>query len=405
MSDSCKRSRIWSHFDHIDNTKTECKICKIKLSYRAGSTTNLHRHIRDVNPTVQIEEHESTTATTGTAAAVSATTSEASARPRPATTQRSILRFMPDKVMTPARKSAVDRELAKMVAKDFQPMTIVEDKGFKNFAHALNLTYVLPSRKTLSQTLIPKLYESERASLQEKVQLTTDCWTSRATTSFMSVTCHFIDNYKMVSCLLDCFEFTDKHTSENLADELLRVAKEWGVESKVICCVTDNAANITKAIKNPKWNHHPCLAHTINLMVRDALKEIKPTVDKVKSIVEFFHRSTTATMKLKSTQQQMGRPELRSQQECVTRWNSTLHMLKRLLESKDAIISTLAIINPPVENLSREEWEVVSEACTILEPSDQVTVEISSESYVTASKMLLLCRGLQRVTATREMEQ
>ena len=76
----------------------------------------------------------------------------------------------------------------------------------------------------------------------------------------------------MVSCLLVCVEFSDRHTSENLAEELLRVAREWDVENKVVCCVTDNVANITKAIKILKWNHYPCLSHTINLVVRDALK-------------------------------------------------------------------------------------------------------------------------------------
>ena len=93
---------------------------------------------------------------------------------------------------------------------------------------------------------------------------------------------------------MDCFEFSDRHTSEKLAEELLRVAREWDVENKVVCCVSDNAANI-KAIKTLKWTHYPCLAHTINLIVRDALKVMKPSVDKVKEIVEFFHRSTTAT--------------------------------------------------------------------------------------------------------------
>jgi len=79
---------------------------------------------------------------------------------------------------------------------------------------------------------------------------------------------------------------------------------------------------------------------------------VKPTVDKVKAIVEFFHRSTVATEKLKSTQRQMGMAELRPKQECATRWNSTFYMLKGILESKDAIISTLAVINAPVDTLS-----------------------------------------------------
>lgn len=66
-----------------------------------------------------------------------------------------------------------------------------------------------------------------------------------------------------------------------------------------------------------KWTHHPCLAHTINLIVRDALKVMKPTVDKVKVAVEYFHRSTVDAEKLKSTQRQMGMPELRPKQDCT----------------------------------------------------------------------------------------
>ncbi|XP_056277169.1 E3 SUMO-protein ligase ZBED1-like [Pseudoliparis swirei] len=129
---------------------------------------------------------------------------------------------------------------------------------------------------------------------------------------------------------------------------------------------------------------------------------MKPTVNKVKTIVEFFHRSTTATHKLKSTQLQMGMPELKLKQDCVTRWNSTFHMIKRILQSKDAVISTLAVMNASVDPLSQEEWEVLQEACTVLEPFEQVTVEISADSYVTASKMLILCKGVQRVTAEHQ---
>ncbi|XP_037389052.1 E3 SUMO-protein ligase ZBED1-like [Pygocentrus nattereri] len=309
---------------------------------------------------------------------------------------------------TPARQNAIDEELAKMVARDFQPFSIVEDVGFRSYSHALNPMYVVPSRKTLSQKIIPGLYDAARASLQERVKrasavcLTTDCWTSCATTSFMFVTCHFIENYSMVSSLLDCFEFSERYTSENLAEELLRVAREWGVEHKFVCCVTDNAASITRAIQLLKWTHHPCLAHTINLFVRNALRAMKPTVDKVKAIVEFFHRSTAATQKLKSTQRQMSMVELKLKQECVTRWNSTFHMIQRMLESKDAVIATLAVINAPVVPLSQEEWEALQEACSVLEPFNQVTVEINAERYVTASKMLILCRGLQRVTAEHQ---
>ena len=92
------------------------------------------------------------------------------------------------------------------------------------------------------------------------------------------------------------------------------------MENKVVHCVSDNAANITKAITILTWTHHPCFAHTIKLFVRDALKVMK-------AMVGFFHRSTTATEKLKSTQRQMGMPEQRLKHECITRWNVTFSML------------------------------------------------------------------------------
>ncbi|KAM9546144.1 zinc finger BED domain-containing protein 4-like [Salvelinus alpinus] len=118
----------------------------------------------------------------------------------------------------------------------------------------------------------------------------------------------------------------------------------------------------------------------------------------------------------------MEMPELRPKQDCTTGWNSTFYMLKQFLESKDAIISTVAIVNAPVDALTQEEWEVVEEVCRVLEPFEQVTVEISGEryrvlepfeqvtveisgeSYVTASKMILLFKGLQRITASRQRE-
>ncbi|CAB4060257.1 unnamed protein product [Lepeophtheirus salmonis] len=223
---------------------------------------------------------------------------------------------------TSAKQKKIDEELVKMIATDFQPFSIVDDK-----LHAI-----------------------------------------------------LLKNYKRASCLLDCFEFSNRYTYVNLAEELLRVAKEWNVENKVVACVTDNIANLAKAVRFLKWIHHPCFANTINLIVRDALKVIKHVVDKVR----------------------MGMPDLNLKQDCATTWNSTFYMLKRILESKDAVMSTLCVINAPIAPLSQEKWEVVRETCTVLEPFEQVTLEISTKSYVTASKMLILCRGLQRVTVENQ---
>ena len=200
MSDSRKRSQIWTHFNFLDNTKAECRVCKKKISYRSGSTNNLHRHMRTVRPSVQWEEkaqpiepaiNEGASVSTATVAAAAAAVSTASCitPPQPPKPPTPITYNFLQKSVTPARQNTIDEELAKVIALDFQPFSVVDDKGFRRFTHALNPMYAIPSRKTLPKN--HPLYDRERASLQERVKkatavcLTTDSWTSHTTTFFL----------------------------------------------------------------------------------------------------------------------------------------------------------------------------------------------------------------------------
>lgn len=122
----------------------------------------------------------------------------------------------------------------------------------------------------------------------------------------------------------------------------------------------------------------------MNLIVRKGIQQsqIQEIIRKVKAIIEYTRRSTVASAKLRETQQQMGQPQLRLKQDVPTRWNSTYYMLKRIAEVKDPLISTLALVNPQLQTLSLEEWEMVKETCEVLQPFEEVTVELSAERYV-----------------------
>lgn len=417
-----KRSDIWNHFGEISATRAKCNICKRLLSTQGGSTSNLRRHLKAAHPTVQlaqvrVESDEGATAAAAnistsstssgppiTAAATLATASATSSTPaapttttttttqaavRPRRPQQTLMGTYVTRPMDPLRQSKLDEALVKMIACDYQPFSIIEDKGFKEFSKILDPSYTLPSRKTLSQALLPKMYRKLRAELFEKIKsapavcLTTDCWTSVTTTSYMSVTCHYVQDFVMTSHLLDCFVLTDRHTSAHLASELKRVSTEWGVSDKVVACVTDNASNIVAALRDHlHWDNIPCFAHVLNLIVRAALKEVQGTIQKIKAVVEYFHRSTVASDKLKATQQQMGLEQLRLKQDVATRWNSTFYMLRRFIEVKDPVISTLALINAPLSTLSTEEWGIVRETVDIIKPFEEVTIELSAERYV-----------------------
>ena len=202
----------------------------------------------------------------------------------------------------------------------------------------------LPSRTTLSRTLLPEMYDDAVAAVKEKlcdfdaVGLTTDSWTSRSTENYIAVTAHYVTNeYKLQSCPLECVKFSERHTAQNLSRELQRVVSEWQLTDKVVSITTDNAAKITG------WKHLSCFVHTLNLVVQSGMAALKPVHDKVKAIVEFFHKSTTAAEKLRLLQQQLSPDQqpLKLVNDVATRWNSTYYMLQQILQVYICMISLL----------------------------------------------------------------
>lgn len=75
---------------------------------------------------------------------------------RPKKQQRLLSSYISEK-MTPDKKEEIDRDLLDLFIKDYQPFSIVEDAGFKKFTKWIP-GYELPSRKTISNSMIPALY-------------------------------------------------------------------------------------------------------------------------------------------------------------------------------------------------------------------------------------------------------
>ena len=257
------------HFVAEYQSQARCQYCRNKISIHGGSTSNMMRHLKTKQPTVSLsgpQESETETAATATGTDTATTTAAATTSATSASTTATTTATIPKRQrqtslggfvrrpIQPLQQGKVDEALVKMLATDFQPFSIVEDRGFRAYTQALDPTYVLPSRSTLSTQMVPNLFEKVRADLRERIRsapaicLTTDCWTSNTTTSYMSVTCHYIYNFKLEANLLDCFELQSNHTSENLAQELKRVAQELDISEKVAACVTDNASNIVRAV-------------------------------------------------------------------------------------------------------------------------------------------------------------
>ena len=98
--------------------------------------------------------------------------------------------------------------------------------------------------------------------------------------------------------------------------------------------------------------------------------------------------------KLTTTQKQLNLPVLKLKQDVPTRWNSTYDMFQRIMQVKDAVITTIALLRPDL-NIKQEDWEVIEEVLPVLKPFYEVTVEISAERNVTLSNVIVFNNLIQ----------
>lgn len=416
---SANKGKVWTHFDKKDNVLAICKYCKQTLSYKT-STGNLNSHLKKSHASIflaqQTERQSSnnegvlpqqlnSTSAAVTTSSSSVTVSASSVHP-PQKRQRTMQLYVTKKI-TPEERKRIDRDLLELFINDYQPFSMVEDKGFKKFVKNVP-GYTLPGRKAISAAMIPALYEKTLAEVKETVAqdirsvcITTDCWTSSQTQSYIAVTAHYIDkNFEPQQVLLECKNIKERHTSAYLSEELKKVTDEYGLTTKVIFAVSDNARNIEKAIEDLNWKRYGCYAHTLNLIVTHALNPVEDIIENIKKIVAHFKRSTSALDILLSYQirnmSDSGEPK-RLMQQVPTRWNSTFFMLQRFCLLKEAVKHCMAMIDKEWPQISTVEWETANQLCQILKPFEEVTSSISGDQYLTGSLVIVMTNCLKSI--------
>ncbi|XP_061127704.1 zinc finger BED domain-containing protein 4-like [Syngnathus typhle] len=327
-------------------------------SERKRNTTNLTKHLSKIHSEVHKELQLKRAAATENPAATP------TPRPRYQSTLEAAFQKGKTYPDDSPRAGNITDLIAKMICLDLQPISIVEDRGFNALMKYVDPSFKMPSRKKIKEETITHMYTAfcneVKRTLEnaESVVLTTDMWTSRSTQSYLTVTCHFVHDWQMVEYVLEANCFTEQHTAANISLALKRITDHWGITQKVAAVITDNGANVVAAVHQAGWTHYPCFAHTLNLVVKDAIKAVPEIVNllhKCSAIVTFFHHSSKATEKLSNLQKQLDMPE---------------HKL---------IHEEMNLIQPTIEALRLYE---------------QATQEISSSKQVSMSKLHLYLKQL-----------
>lgn len=309
--------------------------------------------------------------------------------------------------------------LLRLVCKEGLPFSLVDSKHFRDLVSELDPRYSIPSRTTLSRSMVPNAYEIRKTSkvneLKElcntefnvlNISFTTDTWTSVSNDGYMSLTAHYIDdNFQPHNCCLMVRNVHGSHTAQNLSDELTTALTDWSIplpsEQCYVFMVTDNGRNMVNAAKMAKFKWKGCFAHTLQLVVEDALKDskvsgLKTILAKCRSIVEHFKHSTVSCEKLRKVQEQLKLPQHILTQDVSTRWNSQYDMQQRLVEQKDAVTLCLTSIDA-VPNLNVREWTTAQEMIDVLKPFYDLTVMMCAEKYSTLSMVIPLVNGVMHL--------
>lgn len=95
--------------------------------------------------------------------------------PEPSTTdtnsinQMTVTSFL-IKPLTNKKSKEIDKQLVTMITKEYHPFSLVEDPEFKKLVHLLCPSYKLPTRKTLTTSLISAQYNIVREAVKQRLE-------------------------------------------------------------------------------------------------------------------------------------------------------------------------------------------------------------------------------------------
>lgn len=367
-------SKVWTYFliDRSNAKFATCKICKTIIS-RGGEGKNastspllnhLRRHHKKEHDNIVIETNEKTPS---------------------ASTQMKITDFKKWDIHD-KRAQNIHILIGEMICLDNQPLSIVENRGFKRLIEKIVLAYNIPSRTFLRDNVISRIFDSLSSKVSDLLlkssylSLTSDIWTCCHT----NVTAHFIsEDWEQHILVLSCENFNGSHSGSLISQKIFSSLNKWGIDrNKVHLVIRDSAANMKKGIRDCDFDSESCFSHTLQLVINDALKSQRAVSDMItisRKIVSHFNHSSQACDELSTIQEELSEELLKVVQDVPTRWNSTFYMLGRLLKLRRSITIFSNENTNYSSNLTNNQWDLLKSTVSLLKPFEEITRAVSLE--------------------------
>ncbi|KAK0146083.1 Zinc finger BED domain-containing protein 4 [Merluccius polli] len=233
----------------------------------------------------------------------------------------------------------MDKLLMEMIATDTLPFAVVEGAGFKRVMVKAEPRYPLKTEKFFRTKKMDEIYTAVVSKIKKLLSV--------------------------------------ENAGQYIGETFLSMLNEWEIdEERVMLVLRDSGANMVKGMRLVEMPDLSCSAHILHLVINDGLSSQRVVVDilaKLKKIATHFNHSVTALQRLSKIQEELGVPRHSIIQAVQTRWNSTLHMLVRMIEQRRAI-TAYASDHGHFSCLSAEEWSISSNLAETLGPLEERNV-------------------------------
>ena len=377
------RSAIWNFFKEVVNNseKAACNSCNQEYSCRGGTTSSLINHLQSKHKNV----HEIFLQSKKRPAAASTPSQH-----QPKSKQAKLEECIPISQEVLSRK--VDDAVVDFLADSGVPFRVVGLDSFKNLMNVANRRVQLKHPKTYSRLVKVKAEQIKRDLLNiieavktdlNCVAFTTDMWTSRSGTPFMSLTVHFIDKDWILHRFTPYVApFPARHTGMNISIGLDAMIEELGLDNGEweLFSINDNASNVKLGIQLSTYlKQYFCSIHTLELGVKDTFKNVpgmQSVVKKTKAMAKFVHKSTVANEALKNEAKRENVKFKQLVNPPDTRWSGYHDNMSSVLYLKKPLMNLMASQDGWAEHeLSAGDWKLIEGAVQLLEPV-QHTIKI-----------------------------
>ncbi|KAF7123264.1 hypothetical protein RHSIM_Rhsim12G0084900 [Rhododendron simsii] len=180
--------------------------------------------------------------------------------------------------------------------------------------------------------------------LLSKSRSSPDLWSSLTSDGYLALTAHYTDeDWILQKKILNVRHVPPPHNGPILAERVIDLVKDWGIDKKIFTLTLDNAKyndGLVDVLKrhillsnslscDGQFFHIRCGAHVLNLIVQDGLKVIEEAIHSVRESVKYVKGSEARAIKFAECLAQLPSScSKKVRQDIVTRWNSIYSMLE-----------------------------------------------------------------------------